>query len=84
VQEGLTNAIKHARATRAEVVVNYGDAQIEVMVSDNGNGVGDGDAGGGHGLVGMRERVSVYGGQLDAGPQPGGGYRLRARLPLVS
>jgi signal transduction histidine kinase len=84
VQEGLTNAIKHARATRAEVVVNYGDAQIEVMVSDNGNGVGNGDAGGGHGLVGMRERVSVYGGQLDAGPQPGGGYRLRARLPLVS
>jgi signal transduction histidine kinase len=83
VQEGLTNAIKHANASRAEVLVNYGDGQVEVMVSDNGNGVGNGD-GGGHGLVGMRERVSVYGGELDAGPQPGGGYRLRARLPLAS
>ncbi len=83
VQEGLTNALKHARATRAEVLVNYGDGQIEVMVSDDGNGVGNG-GGGGHGLVGMRERVSVYGGELDAGPQPGGGYRLRARLPIAS
>ena len=83
VQEGLTNAIKHARATRAEVLVHYGDGHLEVVVSDNGSGVGNGD-GGGHGLVGMRERVSVYGGELDAGPQPGGGYRLRARLPLAS
>jgi signal transduction histidine kinase len=83
VQEGLTNALKHARATRAEVLVNYGDGQIEVVVSDDGKGVGNGD-GGGHGLVGMRERVSVYGGELDAGPQPGGGYRLRAKLPLGS
>jgi signal transduction histidine kinase len=83
VQEGLTNAIKHSRATRAEVVVNYGEGEIEVLVSDNGNGVGNGD-GGGHGLVGMRERVSVYGGKLEAGPQPGGGYRLRARLPVAS
>ncbi len=83
VQEGLTNALKHAHATRAEVLVNYGDDQIEVMVSDDGRGVGNGD-GGGHGLVGMRERVSVYGGELDAGPQPGGGYRLRAKLPVAS
>jgi signal transduction histidine kinase len=82
VQEGLTNALKHARATRAEVLVNYGDGQIEVIVSDDGTGVGNGD-GGGHGLVGMRERVSVYGGELDAGPQQGGGYRLRAKLPLA-
>jgi signal transduction histidine kinase len=83
VQEGLTNALKHARATRAEVVVNYGDGQIEVTVLDDGTGVGNGD-GGGHGLVGIRERVSVYGGELDAGPRPGGGYRLRAKLPLAS
>ena len=83
VQEGLTNALKHAQATRAEVLVNYGDSQLEVTVRDDGRGVGNGD-GGGHGLVGMRERVSVYGGELDAGPQPGGGYRLRARLPLTS
>jgi signal transduction histidine kinase len=82
VQEGLTNAIKHAQATRADVLVTYRDGEIEVTVSDNGRGVGNGD-GGGHGLVGMRERVSVYGGELDAGPQPNGGYRLRARLPLA-
>jgi len=82
VQEGLTNAIKHAGATRAEVLVTYGDGQVEVTISDDGRGVGNGD-GGGHGLVGMRERVSVYGGELDAGPQPGGGYRLRAKLPLA-
>jgi signal transduction histidine kinase len=83
VQEGLTNALKHARATRAEVLVHYSDGQIEVVVSDDGRGVGS-DDGGGHGLVGMRERVSVYGGELDAGPRPEGGYRLRARLPLAS
>jgi len=82
VQEGLTNVVKHARATRAEVLVNYGDNHLEVTVRDDGSGVGNGD-GGGHGLVGMRERVSVYGGELDAGPQPGGGYRLRAKLPLT-
>ena len=83
VQEGLTNVVKHAQATRAEVLVNYGDGYLEVTVNDDGQGVGNGD-GGGHGLVGMRERVSVYGGELDAGPQAGGGYRLRAKLPLTS
>jgi signal transduction histidine kinase len=81
VQEGLTNAIKHANANRAEVIVHYTSGGIEVMISDDGKGVGNGD-GGGHGLVGMRERVSVYGGELDAGPQAGGGYRLHAKLPL--
>ena len=83
VQEGLTNVVKHAQATRAEVLVSYGDSYLEVTVKDDGKGVGNGD-GGGHGLVGMRERVSVYGGELDAGPQAGGGYRLRAKLPLTS
>jgi signal transduction histidine kinase len=81
VQEGLTNALKHAQASHAEVVVQYGEGFVEVTVSDDGHGVGSGD-GGGHGLVGMRERVSVYGGELEAGPRAGGGYRLRARLPL--
>jgi signal transduction histidine kinase len=81
VQEGLTNVVKHAQATRAEVLVNFGDGYLEVTVRDDGKGLGNGD-GGGHGLVGMRERVSVYGGELDAGPQTGGGYRLRAKLPL--
>jgi signal transduction histidine kinase len=82
VQEGLTNALKHARAERAEVLVRYSDGDIEVTVSDDGRGAGSGD-GGGHGLVGMRERVAVYGGDLEAGPRPEGGYRLRAKLPLA-
>jgi len=81
VQEGLTNAMKHARAQHAEVVVRYGDEDVEVTVTDDGLGGGDGD-GGGHGLVGLRERVSVYGGQLEAGPRAGGGFRLRAKLPV--
>jgi signal transduction histidine kinase len=82
VQEGLTNALKHARAGQAQVLVRYGGGDIEVTVSDDGRGAGGGD-GGGHGLVGMRERVAVYGGELEAGPRPEGGYRLRARLPVV-
>jgi len=82
VQEGLTNALKHARAHHAEVVVRYSDGHVELTVSDDGLGGGDGDKGG-HGLVGMRERVSVYGGELEAGPRPEGGYRLRARLPVA-
>jgi signal transduction histidine kinase len=82
VQEGLTNAIKHARAEHAEVVVRYGDGRVELMVSDDGRG-GGGGVKGGNGLVGMRERVSVYGGELDAGPRPEGGFRLRATLPIA-
>jgi len=81
VQEGLTNTLKHARAQRAEVVVRYGDGQVELTVSDDGQGGGNG-GGSGHGLVGMRERVSVYGGELEAGPRAGGGFRLRATLPV--
>jgi signal transduction histidine kinase len=80
VQEGLTNAIKHAGANRAEVLVRYAAGHVELTVSDDGCGEGDG-GGGGHGLVGMRERVSVYGGKLEAGSRPEGGFRLRARLP---
>jgi signal transduction histidine kinase len=82
VQEGLTNALKHARADHAEVLVRYDNGHVEVTVSDDGSGDGGGDSGG-HGLVGMRERVSVYGGELEAGPRPEGGYRLRARLPVA-
>jgi signal transduction histidine kinase len=81
VQEGLTNALKHAQARHAKVLVRYGEGGVELTVSDDGRGVGSGD-GGGHGLVGMRERVTVYGGELEAGPRPGGGYLLRATLPL--
>jgi len=85
VQEGLTNAIRHAEAQHAEVRVRYVDGHVEVEVTDDGRGapsVRDAPATGGHGLVGMRERVSIYGGELEAGPRLGGGFRLRARLPL--
>jgi signal transduction histidine kinase len=81
VQEALTNTMKHARASSAEVVVRYGDDDVELTISDDGIGSVDGVSGG-HGLVGMRERVSVYGGELEAGPRAGGGFRLRARLPV--
>jgi signal transduction histidine kinase len=84
VQEALTNAIKHARATSADVLVRYGDGAVELVVTDDGRGASDGKAeSGGHGVAGMRERVAVYGGELEAGPRPEGGYSLRARLPLA-
>jgi len=83
VQEALTNALTHAGPARARVVLRYLADELELEVSDDGPGTGD-DVGSGYGLVGMRERVSVYGGELQAGRQPGGGYALRVRLPLRS
>jgi signal transduction histidine kinase len=80
VQEALTNALKHAGPTRARVLVRYADGAVEVEVADDGRGNGDG-GGSGHGLVGIRERVAVYGGDFEAGGSPGGGYAVRARLP---
>lgn len=84
VQEGLTNALKHAGPARARVVVRYDDGELELEISDDGKGAsgGVGDVGGGQGLIGIRERVAVYGGELEAGRQPEGGYVLRARLPV--
>ena len=63
------------------MLVRYDADAIELQVSDDGEGNANGH-GGGHGLAGMRERVSVFGGDLTAGPQPGGGFRVRVRLPL--
>ena len=87
VQEGLTNTIKHAAAHHADVRVRYDGDHVEIEVSDDGQGRNGADTasnGGGHGLVGMRERVSIYGGELEAGPRTEGGFRLRARLPVAT
>ena len=81
VQESLTNALKHAGAgARAEVRVTYAPAALEIDVRDDGRG-GGAAAGSGHGLIGMRERVALYGGELAAGPRPEGGFGVHARLP---
>jgi len=83
VQEGLTNTLKHAGPARAQVIVRYTPTQLEIEVRDDGRGHGDGAAGGtGQGLVGMRERVALYGGELETGPTADDGYALRARLPI--
>jgi signal transduction histidine kinase len=88
VQEALTNVVKHAGSARAQVVVGYGDQDVTVEVTDDGRGavtsVSDGRVGAGHGLVGMRERVQAFGGELEVGPRPGGGFRVAARLPLAA
>jgi signal transduction histidine kinase len=81
VQEGLTNALKHAHATHAEVTVRYRPLELELEVRDDGRGPAAGD-GFGHGLIGIRERVTIYGGEMLAGPESGGGFVLSARLPL--
>jgi MYXO-CTERM domain-containing protein len=83
VQEALTNALKHAGPARARVHVRYGTHELELEISDDGSSAVPGN-GGGHGLVGMRERVSVYGGVVESGSRPEGGYAIRVRLPLDS
>ena len=80
VQEGLTNALKHADAARVEVVVRYAPSELGIEVLDDGSG--GAVNGSGHGLAGMRERVALYGGRIEAGPRREGGFGLRARLPL--
>ncbi len=82
VQEALTNVLKHAGPATAKVLVRFGDRSLDVEVVDDGVGP-NGSSNGGHGLVGMRERVRVYGGTFEAGPEANGGFGLRAQLPLV-
>jgi signal transduction histidine kinase len=80
-QEALTNVLKHADSPRrVEVVLRYLDPDVELIVRDDGRGIGAGD-GQGHGLAGMRERVALHSGTLQAGPRDGEGYEVRARLP---
>jgi signal transduction histidine kinase len=81
IQEGLTNALKHARATGADVTLRYGADDLQLEVRDDGTGATSSD-GLGHGLVGIRERVKIYGGEMTAGAAPDGGFILTARLPV--
>jgi signal transduction histidine kinase len=83
VQEGLTNALRHARATKADVIVRYRADEVQLEVRDNGVGTSTTD-GLGHGLVGIRERVKIFGGEMATGTANGGGFVLNARLPLTS
>jgi signal transduction histidine kinase len=81
VQEALTNARKHGGPSRARVILRYGADALELEITNDARAAAKG-AGSGHGLVGMRERAALYGGELEAGPTPDGGFTVRARLPV--
>jgi signal transduction histidine kinase len=84
VQEGLTNVLKHAGQARTHVRLDHRPAELVIEVADDGRGAIPGCAAGagpGRGLIGLRERIAIYGGNLDAGPRPGGGWRIRAVVP---
>jgi signal transduction histidine kinase len=80
VQEGLTNALRHAHASKAEVMLRYRPTDLQIEVHDNGAGSAAGGVG--YGLVGVRERVKIYGGEMTAGPGTDGGFVLSTRLPI--
>ena len=82
VQEALTNVIKHAGTSRAAVVLEYRPDDLLITVTDDGRPAPGSGGPGGRGLIGLRERIGLYGGELDAGPRPGGGWRVRARIPV--
>jgi signal transduction histidine kinase len=83
IQEALTNTLKHAHATHADVRLSYGDEELDVLVRDDGvGGAASAVNGSGHGLIGMRERLTLLGGSLSAGPTDRGGYSVSARFPL--
>jgi signal transduction histidine kinase len=86
VQESLTNVVRHAGASRADITVSHHDGRVEIQVVDDGHGAdhpsGNGSGGSGQGIPGMRERARALGGSLEAGPRPGGGFRVQASLPV--
>jgi signal transduction histidine kinase len=81
VQESLTNVLRHSGAAAASVLLAYEDDRLLVEIEDDGDG-GSPSGAAGHGILGMHERAAALGGELDAGPRPRGGYRIRATLPL--
>jgi signal transduction histidine kinase len=83
VQEALTNVRRHSGAARCEVTLSYEPGCVRVAVVDDGRGGEVPVGSGGHGLVGMRERAALYGGRLEVGPEPGGGFAVRVTLPLA-
>jgi signal transduction histidine kinase len=86
LQEALTNVVKHAGPAHVDLRIGWGDDEVMIEVIDDGRGAAARVAvdSGGHGLVGMRERVELYGGRLETGPRPGGGFGVRATLPLAA
>jgi signal transduction histidine kinase len=83
VQEGLTNVLKHASASEAVVALHYAPAELGIDIQDNGRGMAHGNGHHpGHGLIGIRERVRLYDGEMTTSPNEGGGFLLRVRLPL--
>jgi signal transduction histidine kinase len=83
IQESLTNTLKHGGpGVTARARLHYGDGVVEAVVSDDGRGAGTVSDGMGHGLIGLRERVGMFGGDVVAGPRPGGGFEVAARVPM--
>jgi signal transduction histidine kinase len=83
VQEALTNVTRHARGAQATINIGYGERDLTVQIDDDGDGrASEAPSGGGKGISGMRERAAALDGELEVGPRPDGGFRVRARLPL--
>jgi signal transduction histidine kinase len=84
VQEALTNTVKHADATRADISISFQPHGVDVRIVDDGRGAVPRVDNGGHGLGGIRERVAMFGGSLTCGRGPDGGFQVHARLPLAT
>ena len=82
VQEALTNAVRHGDAHQVRIALEYGTDRVAACVDDDGSGAGGDRPSGGRGLTGMRERIALLGGDLQAGPRPAGGFAVRATVPL--
>ena len=80
IQEAVTNVVRHASTDRCQVSIDQQDGQLSIEVTDSGRG-GTADETG-YGIVGMRERAALLGGDFSAAPRPGGGFRVTARLPV--